>query len=255
MIRAKPVWALLNHTSGWRPFREYFQGLGKAHMSSGERTLSKNTVRKMISRDGPDPNVSKHENYSDIGYLCLEWICETIDIPLKEKWDNLPLHGVDGIHFPEMSNQGNPQYAATEACSWRKALIQGVVHDDNAWVMGGYCGHAGAFGNLKSVHTLAVQWMKAANGQANTLGLSTELVRLSMDRTKSGPRGTRVLVETPSPGKSSSGQHFGRGADISDSRAHRSGLTQRVKLLSPCSRIDCVLTRCDADKNFQTICI
>jgi CubicO group peptidase (beta-lactamase class C family) len=35
--------------------------------------------------------------------------------------------------------------AATEKCPWRGGVLQGQVHDDNCWTMGGYAGHAGAF--------------------------------------------------------------------------------------------------------------
>jgi CubicO group peptidase (beta-lactamase class C family) len=38
--------------------------------------------------------------------------------------------------------------AATEKCPWRGGLLQGQVHDDNCWTMGGYAGHAGAFTTL-----------------------------------------------------------------------------------------------------------
>ena len=33
--------------------------------------------------------------------------------------------------------------AATEDCPWRGGVLQGQVHDDNTWTMGGYAGHAG----------------------------------------------------------------------------------------------------------------
>ena len=41
--------------------------------------------------------------------------------------------------------------AATEESAWRGGLLQGQVHDDNCWAMGGYGGHAGAFGTIRDV--------------------------------------------------------------------------------------------------------
>ncbi|MCM2283108.1 MAG: serine hydrolase, partial [Bdellovibrionaceae bacterium] len=39
-------------------------------------------------------------------------------------------------------------YAPTEFCPWRKKTIQGEVHDENTWVLGGVAPHAGLFGTL-----------------------------------------------------------------------------------------------------------
>jgi CubicO group peptidase (beta-lactamase class C family) len=45
--------------------------------------------------------------------------------------------------------------AMTEVCPWR-GLLQGQVHDDNAWSLGGVAAHAGVFGRLNDV----VQWVQ-----------------------------------------------------------------------------------------------
>jgi CubicO group peptidase (beta-lactamase class C family) len=44
----------------------------------------------------------------------------------------------------------------TENCPWR-GLLQGEVHDDNAWSRGGVAGHAGLFGRLQDVQ----HWIEA----------------------------------------------------------------------------------------------
>lgn len=49
--------------------------------------------------------------------------------------------------------------AATEDCPWRRRLIVGEVHDENAWAMGGVAGHAGAFGTLRLVSSTARAWL------------------------------------------------------------------------------------------------
>ncbi len=210
-IRERPVWSLMTHTAGWRPFREYFRGLGRSQMTDNARANAKKTIRRMIGRDTCSESNHISEIYSDIGYLCLEWICESVDKKLAESWKRLPFHGPNGIHFTTHRNQGHPKYAATEQCPWRGSMIQGVVHDDNAWIMGGDCGHAGAFGSLESVHQLATHWMKAANGHENSLGIDAELIRHALDRSRMDPNGTRIMGwDTPTPGRSTSGQFFGR---------------------------------------------
>jgi len=40
---------------------------------------------------------------------------------------------------------------ATEACTWRGRVMQGAVHDENAFALGGAAGHAGLFGTVDGV--------------------------------------------------------------------------------------------------------
>lgn len=42
-------------------------------------------------------------------------------------------------------------FAATEACTWRRRVIVGQVHDENAFSLGGFAGHAGLFGTVDGV--------------------------------------------------------------------------------------------------------
>jgi CubicO group peptidase (beta-lactamase class C family) len=42
-------------------------------------------------------------------------------------------------------------FAATEACTWRRRVMVGEVHDENAWSLGGFAGHAGLFGTVDGV--------------------------------------------------------------------------------------------------------
>ena len=44
--------------------------------------------------------------------------------------------------------------APTERCPWRKRVLCGEVHDDNAYAMGGVAGHAGLFASARDVDTL-----------------------------------------------------------------------------------------------------
>lgn len=82
--------------------------------------------------------------------------------------------------------------AATEESVWRGGVLQGQVHDDNCWAMGGYGGHAGAFGSVQDVlhfskmlmggflsrETLNVTWTRVSRplGCERTLGWDTPSV-------------------------------------------------------------------------------
>src|SRR3546814_19625226 len=41
--------------------------------------------------------------------------------------------------------------AATERCRWRGRMLEGEVHDENAYALGGAAGHAGLFGTVDGV--------------------------------------------------------------------------------------------------------
>lgn len=44
-----------------------------------------------------------------------------------------------------------PRIAPTEKCPWRGRIVHGQVHDENAVVMGGVCGHAGIFSTAPDI--------------------------------------------------------------------------------------------------------
>ncbi len=53
---------------------------------------------------------------------------------------------------PGFSFHPNPlDCAATEFCTWRGRVMRGVVHDENAFAMGGASGHAGLFGSARAL--------------------------------------------------------------------------------------------------------
>jgi CubicO group peptidase (beta-lactamase class C family) len=73
-----------------------------------------------------------------------------------------------------------PRIAATEDCPWRGRIVKGQVHDENAVVLGGVCGHAGLFSCVQDLSNVC----RAMLGQGclggkrflspSTVGLMTE---------------------------------------------------------------------------------
>jgi CubicO group peptidase (beta-lactamase class C family) len=49
---------------------------------------------------------------------------------------------------------------ATEECPWRGRLLVGDTHDENAWLLGGIAGHAGAFGTIDQVVAAVQAWWR-----------------------------------------------------------------------------------------------
>ena len=59
--------------------------------------------------------------------------------------------------------------APTEQCPWRRKILCGEVHDDNAYAMGGVAGHAGLFASAQDVHRLLACLSRCLRGEDSFL--------------------------------------------------------------------------------------
>lgn len=211
-LKRVPLWRLLSHTSGLAAHQEYFRGLGPHTLRRGTFELSRASVRRMVCSSELATTPGEAETYSDVGYLLLEMVCESVDERLATAWPKLPGHSESALHFrPVSASLDNSTVAATEQCPWRNELLRGAVHDDNCWTMGGLAGHAGLFGRLQDVHEAGQAWLSALQGEQEPLGIGSDLIRRMVDPGIMHMNGTRVLGwDTPSPGRSSAGRYFGR---------------------------------------------
>ncbi|MBU1964673.1 MAG: serine hydrolase [Proteobacteria bacterium] len=102
------------------------------------------------------------------------------------------------------------QFAPTEFCPWRKRVIQGEVHDENAYSVGGYSGHAGLFSRACDLFTLTEMLIGHYYGKRDDF-LKPETVRTFFSRQKLVKDSTWALGwDTPSPCNSSAGDSFSR---------------------------------------------
>jgi CubicO group peptidase (beta-lactamase class C family) len=98
--------------------------------------------------------------------------------------------------------------APTERCAWRRRILCGEVHDDNAYAMGGVAGHAGLFGSAADVAALAGRLHVCWRGEDDFV--PREIVREFWARAGQVPDSTWALGwDTPSPEGSSAGRHIG----------------------------------------------
>jgi CubicO group peptidase (beta-lactamase class C family) len=80
--------------------------------------------------------------YSDINFMLLGFVIERRrGVSLAE------LPRGKGLSFLPKGKD----FAATESCAWRRRVIAGEVHDENAFSLGGFAGHAGLFGTAEGV--------------------------------------------------------------------------------------------------------
>ncbi|MFQ5670402.1 MAG: serine hydrolase domain-containing protein [Acidobacteriota bacterium] len=85
-------------------------------------------------------------------------------------------------HDREMTASLAGEAAARDYRGWRHALIEGEVHDQNAWVAGGVCGHAGLFGTAAGVARLGAEFLAGSR-----LFTSGELDLFQTSRIDPGP--------------------------------------------------------------------
>lgn len=85
--------------------------------------------------------------YSDINYILLGIAIERLTGATLSAW---PLG--TGLSYGPPPGPA----VATEHCSWRGRVLQGEVHDENAFALGGAAGHAGLFGTVDGVLDFAL---------------------------------------------------------------------------------------------------
>lgn len=153
---------LLSHTAGfvdWVPLGKMLesrfapQPLHEIAISDRQKAM-----REWVYDLEPDRRPGEKAVYSDISFLLLGFALEEVtQMPLDRAvksfvWDPMGIRGAHYLRIFANADRGaRPEVAATELCSWRQAIIQGQVHDENCWAMGGYGGHAGVFANAHDV--------------------------------------------------------------------------------------------------------
>lgn len=130
------MFALLTHTSSIHGQVQLYRTCrNKEEMLMG--------IQYMPPRDLVKPSVA----YSSQGFIVIGEIIERITgMPLDEAMQALvfqPLEMDDTLYHP--ADALHEKVASTEDCPWRGHIVTGEVHDENAVVMGGVCGHAGLF--------------------------------------------------------------------------------------------------------------
>ena len=194
---------LLTHSSGLKPFVEFFKFTPLP---------SKDEIVEHIIASELDFIPGEKYQYSDLGMIILKEIIEYVSNrpldKLAHSWLYRPLGMNSTLFNPpiEMTNQIVP----TEIDNvYRKRLLQGEVHDENAHVLGGVSGHAGVFSTASDIGKYAQMMLNNGlwkgrrifkNKQVNQF---TELHYLPIDSERT------LGWDTPSRnGKSSAGDYF-----------------------------------------------
>ncbi|MBD3308940.1 serine hydrolase [candidate division KSB3 bacterium] len=204
---------LLTHTAGfpaWQPFFEDVQQEADRRGSAefiGSPEAKQFVLEKLCQTDLLSPP-GKDCLYSDLGFILLGVAIEHITgVPLDQYCHdmifqpcNMAATGFQTTGAPVVKEL----YAATERCEWRQTILCGVVHDENAYAMGGVAGHAGVFSTLDDLHRFMRKLLQCYQGDDPFL--PQPLVRQFFARQNLVQGSTRALGwDTPSPQKSTSG--------------------------------------------------
>ena len=212
---------LLNHSSGLPAWKPYYEGMVKMEKSGRINFIAsraaKGYVLEEIHREKPLTPPGTQALYSDLGFMVLGEIVEALTGFNLDRFcqDRIfkPL-GLRSTAFVDLTKLRTRRLqpvkqtvAPTENCPWRKRILCGEVHDDNAYAMGGVAGHAGLFSSARDIHTLMVRLNHCLHGKDNFLPQS--LVQEFLTKDQAIKDSTHALGwDTPSLGKSASGSYF-----------------------------------------------
>ena len=189
---------LLTHTSGLPPFKEYWRT-----SKSKQDTLTK------IFAEPLDYEPGTKEIYSDLGIILMAEIIErltgrTLD-DLANQYIFAPLGMRDSMYKPPKKLW--PTIAPTEFdARFRKRLVQGEVHDENAYAIGGVSGHAGLFSTAPDLAAFCQMLLNGGVYAHQRILKRTTIAQFTTPQQLSG--GTRTLGWAVPTEGGSSGHYF-----------------------------------------------
>ncbi len=193
---------LLTHTSGLTAYITFYQ----------EGVTTREAILDAIFSEDLESHPGETYRYSDFGMITLALVIEEITgqnfatFTRERIFEPLDMEstGFRGIGIPDTN------VVPTEMDDYfRHRLVQGEVHDETAWILGGAAGHAGLFSTARDLARFATMLLRdgrhagAAFLRPETVKLFTTVVDTSVS--------TRALgwdTKAPEP-PASAGQLFG----------------------------------------------
>jgi CubicO group peptidase (beta-lactamase class C family) len=202
---------LLAHSAGFVDWKPLYLELGDFEPEKEKAVLRERLLNMPLAYTPGEETL-----YSDLGFMVLEWIVEErAGIPMRLFLDRY-FYGPLALRKTFLCNKSSKirfkeeEFVATEDCPWRKRLVLSDVHDENAYAVGGYSGHAGLFGTAEDAFTLVNLLRSHFFGERSDY-LKPETVRQFFTLQSLVEGSTWALGwDTPSPENSSSGKHFSK---------------------------------------------
>ena len=193
---------LLTHSSGIKGYIQYFK--------IAQINTEDEVIEDIISRDLEFKPGSKFE-YSDLGFILLKDIIEKANRSdfenLTSRWIYKSL-GMSSTYFNPESYLKDRLVPTEYDSNYRKKMVHGIVHDENAFMIGGVSGHAGLFSNAWDIAIFTKLflndgvWLGKRHFNKSTIR--------KFIRNQNMPKGSDMALgwDTPSPYGSSAGDYF-----------------------------------------------
>jgi len=189
---------LMTHTSGLPPFKEYWR-----------TSKGKDDTLRMIFNEPLEYEPGTKMVYSDLGIILMAEIIERLT---GRKLDDLareyifePLQMQHSMYKPPKKLW--PEIAPTEFDSqFRHRLIQGEVHDENAFAIGGVSGHAGVFSTAPDLAAFCQMYLNGGIYAHQRILKRATIAQFTVPQQLSG--NTRTLGWVVPTEGSSSGHYF-----------------------------------------------
>jgi CubicO group peptidase (beta-lactamase class C family) len=201
------VLQLLNHSSGLKWWAPFYKDLDLS-LSIPEKWESLKQMLIKIPLEKSDKSV-----YSDVGFMVLSYLLQefyqknlfSIWTDIKENF--YPRSSID-FHLNNEILQPQKLYAPTERCAWRNRVLQGEVHDENAWALGGVSTHAGLFGSIDDIGWYGLLIRAQLGGISKTLIKQKTAQTFATRSMPAGNGDFAIGYMMPTSGHSSSGDYF-----------------------------------------------
>ena len=189
---------LMTHTSGLPPFKEYWRS-----STSKKETLSRIFAEPLEYEPGTKVV------YSDLGIILMAEIIQRLTgKPLNElasQYIFAPLGMYDTMYLPPKARW--PEIAPTEIDNQlRHRLVQGEVHDENAFSIGGVSGHAGVFSTSPNLAAFCQMLLNGGVYEQHRILKRSTIAEFTVPQTLTN--NTRTLGWVVPTEGSSSGHYF-----------------------------------------------
>jgi len=200
---------ILRHVSGLPAYQPYFHQFEPCTGRENIPHLLQHILAEPLTH--PPGSISL---YSDLGFILLGRL---IELNTRQTLDRFfyhtiakPLHLDSYLRFLPIGTVGQYEkeaMPATEYCPWRHKLLQGEVHDEHCWLMGGVAGHAGLFGTAEGVLLLCEHLLDCWQEKKRHPAFSNDLLRYAIEWNDDSGHWA-LGFDRPTPGQSSSGRYF-----------------------------------------------
>jgi len=199
---------LLTHSSGLKGYEQYFKDI--------ENKNREDIIKDIVFRQKLLFEPGTELEYSDLGMILLMDIAEKVTgrkfSELVQSWIFNPMN-MDNSYF-NPSNNIIDRIPPTEIDSlYRNKVIKGIVHDENAFLMGGVSGHAGVFSNAHDIAKYAQTMINFGIYHGERIFSSYAIKKIT--KKQNMPYGSDYALgwDTPSvKGNSSAGDFFSEGS-------------------------------------------